>query len=150
MTNRMGVFLDTHQEMVRDFHKTFDIPVNDRPTVPSWEERKLRLRLIYEEFLELCEASGIFTNLPEDFEAVTDGDVDLVEVADALADLEYVIKGAGVTYGIDLSQIFHEVHRSNMTKVGGHKREDGKWVKPATYESPQLKPILVSQGAQLN
>lgn len=141
--------MDAHQEMVREFHRTFDIPVNDTPTVPSWDERKLRLKLIYEEFLELCEACGMFTDLPESFEIITDGECNLVEVADAAGDLEYVVKGVGVVFGIDLQPVFSEIHRSNLTKRGGHKREDGKWIKPATYEPPKLKPILEAQGATI-
>ena len=44
-----------------------------------------------------------------------------------------------------MEPVFREVHRSNLSKVGGHKRDDGKWVKPDTYSPAQLAPILSSQ-----
>jgi predicted HAD superfamily Cof-like phosphohydrolase len=59
------------------------------------------------------------------------------------------VYGAAVSYGIDMEPVFNEVHRSNMSKVGGHKREDGKWVKPATYSKACLEPIIqLQQGVQ--
>jgi predicted HAD superfamily Cof-like phosphohydrolase len=51
-----------------------------------------------------------------------------------------------VSYGIDMDPVFREVHRSNMSKVGGYKREDGKWVKPATYSPALIDPIVAAQG----
>ena len=44
-----------------------------------------------------------------------------------------------------MEPVFKEVHRSNMSKVGGYKREDGKWVKPPTYSPASLNNILESQ-----
>ena len=71
---------------------------------------------------------------------------DIVEVADALTDLLYVIYGAGHAFGIDIDECFQEVHASNMSKLGEDgraiKREDGKVLKPNTYFPPDLKSIL--------
>ena len=47
--------------------------------------------------------------------------------------------------GIDIEPVFREVHRSNMTKVGGYKREDGKWVKPDTYSPARIDEVLAAQ-----
>ena len=58
-----------------------------------------------------------------------------------MADLLYVVYGTAVSYGIDMDPVFREVHRSNMSKVGGYKREDGKWVKPPTYSPAVIEPI---------
>ena len=69
----------------------------------------------------------------------------LPNIAKELADLLYVVYGTAVSYGIDLEPVFQEVQRSNMSKVGGYKREDGKWVKPATYSPAVIKPILEQQ-----
>ncbi len=63
-----------------------------------------------------------------------------------MADLLYVVYGTAVSYGIDMDPVFREVHRSNMSKVGGYKREDGKWVKPATYSPARIEPIVAEQG----
>jgi predicted HAD superfamily Cof-like phosphohydrolase len=119
------------QRMVLEFHKAFGITYNDTPTLPELSVTDLRLELIEEELDELVEAIG---------------DGDLVAIADALADMKYVIDGAACAFGIDLEPIMEEVHRSNMSKVGGHKSASGKWVKPDTYSPANLKPILVSQG----
>lgn len=119
------------QQMVFEFHKEFDIHIAYTPTVPDEKTKDLRVRLIKEEFDELQEA----------FE-----EKDLPNIAKELADLLYVVYGTAVSYGIDMEPVFQEVQRSNMSKVGGYKREDGKWVKPATYSPADIRPILERQA----
>jgi predicted HAD superfamily Cof-like phosphohydrolase len=116
--------------MVAEFHRKFDIPVGDSPSIPSEATRQLRVRLIQEEFTELQEAMAA---------------QDLPGVAKELADLLYVVYGTAVSYGVDMDPVFREVHRSNLSKVGGYKREDGKWVKPPTYSPADVKPLLARQ-----
>lgn len=118
------------QRGVLEFHKQFEIPVALSPAVPDEQTQALRVRLIQEEFDELKEALHA---------------KDLPNVAKELADLLYVVYGTAVSYGIDMEPVFQEVHRSNMSKVGGYKREDGKWVKPPTYSPAQIAPILAEQ-----
>jgi predicted HAD superfamily Cof-like phosphohydrolase len=101
------------------------------PTVADGRTRRLRVQLIQEEFDELKEALAA---------------EDLSSIAKEMADLLYVVYGTAVSYGIDMDPVFREVHRSNMSKVGGYKREDGKWVKPATYSPARIEPILAEQG----
>lgn len=120
------------QQMVAEFHRTFDIAEETIPAVLDEATRSLRVQLIQEEFDELREALD---------------QRDPVAVAKELADLLYVVYGTAVSCGIDMEPVFREVHRSNMSKVGGHKRADGKWVKPPTYSPARLEPILVAQGA---
>ena len=122
------------QRMVLEFHEQFDIHVASAPSAPNEPTQTLRTRLIQEEFEELCEA----------MEAQ-----DLPAIAKELADLLYVVYGTAVSCGIDMEPVFKEVHRSNMSKVGGYKREDGKWVKPATYSPARLEPILESQSSRV-
>ena len=119
------------QAMVEAFHRTFDIVVNPFPTVVEERTRELRVRLIQEEFDELIAALAA---------------EDLSSIAKEMADLLYVVYGTAVSYGIDMNPVFREVHRSNMSKVGGYKREDGKWVKPATYSPARIEQILAEQG----
>lgn len=119
------------QLCVEDFHTEFNLMINKIPCIPDEKEQALRVKLIQEELTELAEG---FKNS------------DVVEVADALGDLLYVVLGAAVTCGINLEPVFHEVHRSNMTKKGGYKNEHGKLIKPATYEPVKLLPILERQG----
>jgi predicted HAD superfamily Cof-like phosphohydrolase len=132
MTNKDESMHDA-QAMVEAFHRMFGIVTNAAPTPVSDDTKQLRLRLIQEEFDELREA------LESD---------DLTAVAKELADLLYVVYGTAVSYGIDMGPVFREVHRSNMSKVGGHKREDGKWVKPPTYSPALIGPILEDLRAE--
>jgi predicted HAD superfamily Cof-like phosphohydrolase len=118
------------QCMVEQFHRLFDIVVQQQPGLVDEQTRMLRERLIQEEFEELKEAMG---------------QENLAAIAKELADLLYVVYGTAVSYGIDMEPVFTEVHRSNMSKIGGYKREDGKWVKPPTYSAAAIEPILAEQ-----
>jgi predicted HAD superfamily Cof-like phosphohydrolase len=118
------------QAMVEDFHRTFGIIMNQIPTVVDGRTCELRVKLIQEEFDELKEALAA---------------EDLSSIAKEMADLLYVVYGTAVSYGIEMGPVFREVHRSNMSKVGGYKREDGKWMKPATYSPASIEPILSEQ-----
>ena len=123
--------MNDEQQMVAAFHRAFESVIGVYPAIPEDATCALRLSLIREEFDELREA-------------FTQGDI--TEVAKELADLLYVVYGTAVSCGIDMAPVFHEVHRSNMSKVGGHKRADGKWLKPLDYRPAQLQPLLTAQG----
>jgi predicted HAD superfamily Cof-like phosphohydrolase len=121
----------TNFELVGDFMEVFGQIVELDPRMPDSDTMDLRVSLIEEELDELKEA--IANN-------------DIVEVADALTDLLYVIYGAGHSFGIDLDECFAEVHGSNMSKLGADGqpiyREDGKVLKGANYYAPNLKSVL--------
>lgn len=89
---------------VAEFHKTFKHPILPSPQIPSEERCKLRVALIAEELKELEEAIK---------------DKDLVEVADALCDIQYVLSGAILEFGLGekFKDLFDEVQRSNMSKT---------------------------------
>lgn len=89
---------------VAEFHTTFKHPILDSPTIPSTERTDLRVSLLTEELKEL--ESAIKNN-------------DIVEIADALCDLQYVLSGAVLEFGLGsiFSELFDEVHRSNMSKA---------------------------------
>ena len=117
-------------EDVAAFHRMTDTPINDVPAFPSNERRLLRCRLIQEEYRELMAAEG---------------DANMVEVADGIADLIYVLIGTALEYGIPLESVWDEVQRTNMAKgVNGKvvKREDGKIVKPDGWKPPDIASIL--------
>lgn len=118
------------QQMVADFHQAFDALQSETPTVIDPDTRRLRLTLMNEELLEADEAMHAG---------------DLPAIAKELTDLLYVVYGTAVSYGIDLGPVFREVHRSNMTKLGGTRRADGKWLKPASYSPADIAPILETQ-----
>ncbi|MDI9879732.1 nucleoside triphosphate pyrophosphohydrolase family protein [Flectobacillus longus] len=89
---------------VAAFHKTFKAPILDTPQVPSEDRSKLRVSLIAEELKEL--EDGIRNN-------------DIVEIADALCDIQYVLSGAVLEFGLGnkFVELFNEVQRSNMSKA---------------------------------
>lgn len=127
----------TAQDKVREFHEAFDLPVRMGRRWPSLgslvvplRERKLRRDLLREEHEEYV---------------VAELDHDLVEVADALADIVYIAYGTALAYGIDLDAVINEVHRSNMTKLQDGRpvyRNDGKVLKGPGYEPPRIAEVL--------
>ncbi len=144
---------------VMEFHEAMGAPVLSTPCVPSRERIQLRLRLIGEEFLELleaCDAPGFaFEEAKHWIGQVISGcghpsDVDIVEAADALADLDYVVEGTRLEFGINGAPIAREVHRSNMAKRGGSVREDGKFQKPPGWTPPDIAGELRRQGWEDN
>jgi predicted HAD superfamily Cof-like phosphohydrolase len=119
-------------EDVIDFHDATDTPICSKPKFPSTERRELRRDLIREEYNEYLDAEDVD---------------DLVEVADALVDLVYVVVGCAIEYGIPLDKVWDEVQRSNMAKIDPatgkvRKREDGKVLKPDGWTPPDIKGAL--------
>lgn len=129
MLDPMDALAESHrvQRLVTNLSPTLNVP----DAIKS-----LRCALIEEEAAE--------------FRAALDAD-DLVEVADALADLLYVVYGAALTFGIPIAEVFAEVHRSNMTKLDDQGnpifRPDGKVMKGPNFSPPDLSPILQRHGA---
>jgi len=89
---------------VSEFHQTFKHPIKDTPGIPSRERCELRVSLLAEEVKELQQAVN---------------DNSFVEIADALCDIQYVLAGAILEFGLanKFKQLFDEVHRSNMSKA---------------------------------
>ena len=89
---------------VAEFHKTFKHPILPSPTIPDERRSRLRVALLAEELKELEEAIK---------------DNDITEIADALCDLQYVLSGAVLEFGLadKFAQLFDEVQRSNMSKA---------------------------------
>ena len=105
---------------VAAFHTTFQHPVLEKPQIPSKDRCNLRVSLIAEELEELKEAIR---------------DNDLVEVADALCDIQYVLSGAVLEFGLGekFKELFEEVQRSNMSKACDSEEEAKETV--AYYKS---------------
>ena len=145
-------------ELVREFHSTFDHPIAPIPTVGTRELRELRIALIAEELSELCVALQVELRLHVFIPGITPGGctlkvnalenshIDLVEAADALGDIDYVVAGTNLALGIPADKVINEIHRSNMSKNGPDgiplRREDGKILKGPNYTPPQLEKII--------
>jgi predicted HAD superfamily Cof-like phosphohydrolase len=95
---------------VAEFHRTFHHPILKNPQIPLESRASLRVALIAEELKELEEA----------IEAK-----DIVEVADALCDIQYVLAGAILEFGLGdkFRELFDEVQRSNMSKACNTEEE---------------------------
>jgi predicted HAD superfamily Cof-like phosphohydrolase len=138
--------------LVAEFHKTFRHPIVSSPSVPSEDRCKLRVSLLAEELKEL---------------EVAILEKDIVEIADALCDIQYVLSGAVLEFGLGekFSALFEEVQRSNMSKacvseseasatVQYYRKKDGtecyykkegsKWLVYRTSDNKTIKSINYS------
>lgn len=127
------------QELVLEFHEKYGMNIGETPEL-NIPNKQMRLALILEEVEEYIQAL-----ISED----------IVEVADALADLIYVTYGAAIEHGIDLDEVIREVHRSNLSKLNPETgepiyREDGKVLKGSDYFPPKINEILTKQGLKNN
>tara|TARA_B100000989_G_C19524448_1_gene465997 strand:- start:2836 stop:3216 length:381 start_codon:yes stop_codon:yes gene_type:complete len=119
---------------VKNFHDTFGLNYNDSPTVDL--EKKiidLRFNLMKEENEEYIEAAR---------------NNDIIEVADALGDMLYILCGTIIEHGMSeiIEDIFNEIQKSNMSKLGANGkpiyREDGKVMKGPNYFKPNFSKFF--------
>lgn len=119
---------------VKDFQIAFGQRVGEKAELPKEAERQLRVKLLVEEMQEYIDGEQ---------------NDDIVEIADAIADIIYIACGTAVSYGIPLDDIFNEVHRSNMAKLVDGKplyREDGKVMKPEGWTPPNIEKIIADHS----
>ena len=119
---------------VKKFHQVYKLTYSDLPTAKIKKETiKLRYNLMAEENQEYFDAAN---------------NDDLVEVADALGDMLYILCGTILSHGMQykISEVFEEIQLSNMSKLGTDGkpiyREDGKVLKGPSYFKPDIKSIL--------
>ena len=119
---------------VHEFHSAFGLGIKEVPTADFGEAKNLlRYKLMREENEEYLEAAN---------------NDDLVEVADALGDMLYILCGTIIEHGMQhkIEEVFEEIQRSNMSKLGADGkpiyREDGKVLKGPNYFKPNIEEIL--------
>ena len=124
----------TTLEQVQIFHETYGLPVKDAPDISDEKTNRLRVNLLAEEVEELQEALAAG---------------DMVEVLDALTDIQYVLDGAYLSFGLQDVKMaaFEEVQRSNMSKLGEDgkpivREEDGKILKGPNYFKPDIAQFI--------
>jgi predicted HAD superfamily Cof-like phosphohydrolase len=133
----------------------FKQAVPGEPTMPSDDVVKLRARLVAEETCEFLRSLFHGTHVSDliayafdriDY-AIEYGtvNVDMVEMVDATIDLDYVVEGTRLAFGINGAPLWDEVHRANMAKVGGPV-VNGKQLKPEDWEAPDIYGLLRAQG----
>lgn len=133
--------------MVKEFHEKYGHYINTKPfngdKYPCFPRELviLREKLITEEAKEFSEWSY------ENYDILDNIPINIIEIADALADLLYVVFGAAIAYGIPIDKVFAEVHRSNMTKSmeKDTKSIKGKTIKGPNYEPPNIRKILLEE-----
>jgi len=145
LNKEIEILSKSNFDMVKEFHSTFNKePDPPKPTLPTPENIILRMKLMCEELQETLHEFGYsvafdITPVPAFAPSV---DLELPKVAKELADLLYVVYGTAASLGIDIDEVFAEVHRSNMSKVGPDGvplyREDGKVLKGPNYTPPNL------------
>lgn len=120
---------------VAEFHRTFNAPILNTPQIPSKERCELRLTLLQEELNELRDAIA---------------DNDIVEVADALCDLQYVLSGAVLEFGLGdkFVELFNEVQRSNMSKACSTQEEADETI--AFYKDKGEEAFSEISGKKIN
>lgn len=119
-----------YEDDVRNFMHAAGQECPPVPTIPDEATRALRYAIVKEECHELRNALAAG---------------DLVQIADACADLVYVAIGTAVACGIPFDEVWNEVHRSNMDKFPGGvvtRREDGKILKPPGWTPPGVALVL--------
>ncbi len=128
--------VETILNHVKTFHESFGIKNEQAPTTAIDDKViDLRFELMREENEEYLEAAK---------------NKDLVEVADALGDMLYILCGTILSHGMQhkITEVFDEIQRSNMSKLGADGkpiyREDGKVMKGPNYFKPDIKKILNS------
>jgi predicted HAD superfamily Cof-like phosphohydrolase len=160
-------------DLVRQFHEVFKHPVAKELTVGNAHLRRLRVLLIANELAELAQALGVPLELEVKPVRLTSGEhnpkdvmngmvkkewvapaelcysdnlVDLVETADALGDLDYVVQGGNLAFGIPAGLCMYAIHQSNMSKLGEDGLpiwdKDGKVVKGPNFKEPNIKGVL--------
>ena len=128
--------MKTKIDAVKAFHSAFKIGYKEAPTADLGIEKNiLRYKLMREENEEYLEAANAH---------------DLVEVADALGDMLYILCGTIIEHGMQhkIDEVFNEIQKSNMSKLGEDGepiyREDGKVLKGPNYFMPDISKILTS------
>ena len=136
-------------ELVLQFHHTYSVPIRpfSDPTL-DYERMNMRMSLIAEEFAELMgavygpRARAIIEAATAEAVAADEGERDVIEAADALADLVYVVYGMAIESGMNLDSVLAEVQASNLSKLmpdGSVKlREDGKVLKGPNFFQPNI------------
>ena len=140
------------EALVRQFHEVYNLPLpTDAPNVDR-DRVHMRMALIAEEFAELvgsvygAEARELIESAFAAAVSKDDHTRDVVETADALGDIIYVVYGMALEMGIPIENVMAEIQASNLSKLGDDGkpiyREDGKVMKGSGYFRPNIRRAL--------
>jgi predicted HAD superfamily Cof-like phosphohydrolase len=133
--------MNPYERKVRDFHIAFDIDVDEPITA---ERLAFRKKLIEEEIAEL------YAEIDKGIAEIKAGGritrETLANLMKETADVQYIVSGMNVTFGLPADSVFDRVHDSNMSKLGDDgkpvRREDGKVMKGPHYHPPVLDDLI--------
>ncbi len=138
------------RDQVKAFHDKFGIDDPSVPTVPTRAKLRLRLAMLFEEYMELADALGVESMVLDEHMAEiwawTPKEIDFVEVVDALGDIDYLSEGFRLSLGVNGEPIANEIQRTNMNKTGGKTDIKGKIRKPPGWTGPEIERLLTEQG----
>ncbi|MCP4417127.1 MAG: hypothetical protein GY805_10920 [Chloroflexi bacterium] len=133
----------SNAEKIQEFHAAIGSPLPKVPLPPSLDTLALRHKLIQEEYEEMTEALEELTAVLRAKQA--NPSVDITNWVHELTDLLYVTYGAILACGVDANAVFSEVHRANLSKVGGPRRADGKLLKPPGWRPADVRGVIARQ-----
>ncbi len=128
-------------ERVHQIHRAIGNIDPSAPTPPGEAVLSLRRTLIEEEQAEVLEAFSRFQAA-----SLEHNKVEFHALVHELTDLLYVTYGALVAFGVEPDGVFAEVHRANMQKATGPRREDGKQLKPEGWRPADVSGVLAKQS----
>jgi len=147
------------RSQVEEFMVAAKQEIKTSPGAPSDDVIRLRAKLVVEETFELLEAlfkteadDRFYSDIKSSLSVVMNNypiRVDMVEVADACGDIDYVTEGLRLAFGINGKPIADEVQRTNMEKFGEGswvRESDGKQMKPPGWKAPDILKLLKEQG----
>ena len=126
----------TNYQRLEEFQRAIGNPAPERPSVPDAATLELRARLLQEEYAETLEALAELQLEPDVRGAA------FAHLMRELADMLYVTYGMFAACGVDADAVFAEVHRANMGKIAGERRSDGKVLKPADWQPPDVAGVV--------
>ena len=137
-------YLNSNAKRIREFHAAVGAPLPGSLTMRDADHLALRHKLIEEEYEEV---TAVYQQIIAALNAGQELDPveTLTPLTHELADLLYVVYGAIESFGIDADAVFREVHRANLQKAGGPRREDGKILKPPGWQPADVKSIIEKQ-----
>lgn len=148
-TDEEPEFIPTREDIVKEFHEAFDLPTGTHQISHLVDLVQLRKKLMREELAEVEEALDSWADAYSSVGS-SHGEITVeerkAELLKELCDLNYVLSGTAVVFGLDLEEAFCRVHDSNMSKLGPDGkpiyRDDGKVLKGQNYKPPYLEDLV--------
>ena len=130
----------SREDSVREFHRAMGHPIDREPDASIIRLRRILIREETDELSEeLSRAAEQLASRGKLDDAIKEN------ILKEMADLQYVLSGLAVAFGLPIESAFNRVHKSNMSKLGPNGlplyRSDGKIQKGENYQPPDMKGL---------